>query len=100
MTTKSQGPTTKGQPDLTAAACMIINGIDTTADADPDTMLLARRTDTHIVIITHLHFDTALYRDVNINTRTKRDNATALTLTNTLANHSITTKLFKKSPRS
>ena len=38
---------------LTAAACMVANAIDDTAQADTDTLLRSRRTDTHVVIITH-----------------------------------------------
>lgn len=45
--------TTKPDTSLFTAACMIINSIDPTADADPDTMLRVRVTETHVVVITH-----------------------------------------------
>ena len=34
-------------------ACMVINSIDPTANADPDTLINVRETATHKVIITH-----------------------------------------------
>jgi len=46
--------TTKGpEPSIFTAACMIINSIDPTAQADVNTMLLARITATQVVIINH-----------------------------------------------
>ena len=38
---------------MLAVACMIINGIDPNAKADPDTLITVRETKTHTVIITH-----------------------------------------------
>ena len=38
---------------LTAAACMVANAIDDTAQADTDTLLRSRHTLSHVVIITH-----------------------------------------------
>jgi hypothetical protein len=49
MTVKNAQPT-----DMIQVACMIINSIDTNANADPDTLLKIRDTPTHKVIITHL----------------------------------------------
>ena len=45
--------TTQGPKEIVTAACTIINSIDAAANADPDTLLRVRRTDTHIVLITH-----------------------------------------------
>ena len=45
--------TTTSEPSLVVAACMIINSIDAAAQADADTMLLARVTTSHVVVITH-----------------------------------------------
>ena len=44
---------TKIQSNRLTTACMVINSIHDDANADPNTMLSARITDTHVVIITH-----------------------------------------------
>ena len=39
--------------ELTAAACIVANAIDKTAQADPDTLIASRHSLSHVVIITH-----------------------------------------------
>jgi len=52
ITMKNAEPVTP-PTHMLAVACMIINGIDPNAKADPNTLITVRETKTHTVIITH-----------------------------------------------